>query len=295
MSDNETSKSILKLTNEEARDYFLKNESYCSFDLPPYIKFGSLLKEIDKLLDGKKLQDIGKDTTKYDDLNYLIMMNKDGKYAWRPMVLIHPVIYVSLVHVITKHEKWKYILERFSNFPNSENNENIECLSIPLQSQTKNTDKGEQIINWWEEIEQKSIELALDYEYLLQTDITDCYGSIYTHSISWALHGKKEAKAQRQDDNLIGNLIDRHLQDMSHGQTNGIPQGSCLMDFIAEMVLGYADLLLTEKLKEEKNREYKILRYRDDYRIFVNNLQHGEKILKAISEILSGLGMKLNT
>jgi hypothetical protein len=34
---------------------------------------------------------------------------------------------------------------------------------------------------------------------------------------------------------------------MRHGQTNGIPQGSVLMDFIAEMVLGYADTLITKK------------------------------------------------
>jgi hypothetical protein len=50
------------------------------------------------------------------------------------------------------------------------------------------------------------------------------------------------------------------------------------MDFIAEMVLGYADTLIIEKLKEiERNKDYEILhkdyeilRYRDDFKIFVN-------------------------
>jgi hypothetical protein len=32
---------------------------------------------------------------------------------------------------------------------------------------------------------------------------------------------------------------------MNNGQTNGIPQGSVLMDFIAEMVLGYIDECLS--------------------------------------------------
>ena len=45
------------------------------------------------------------------------------------------------------------------------------------------------------------------------------------------------------------------------------------MDLIAEMVLGYADEQLTEKLTEQKIENYKILRYRDDYRIFANSLQ----------------------
>ena len=84
---------------------------------------------------------------------------------------------------------------------------------------------------------------------------------------------------------------------MSYGQTNGIPQGSTLMDFIAEIVLGYADSQLTERIEKEKirNDEYKILRYRDDYRIFVNNPQKAELIVKLLSEVLIELGMKLNS
>lgn len=58
---------------------------------------------------------------------------------------------------------------------------------------------------------------------------------------------------------------------MSFGQTNGIPQGSNLMDFIAELVLGYSDLQLSKKLIMTTISNYKILRYRDDYRIFTNS------------------------
>ena len=81
----------------------------------------------------------------------------------------------------------------------------------------------------------------------LVTDITDCYGSIYTHSIPWALHTKEKAKKEKATKKLIGNIIDFLLQKMSYDQTNGIPQGSVLMDFIGEIVLGYADLELTKK------------------------------------------------
>jgi len=81
---------------------------------------------------------------------------------------------------------------------------------------------------------------------------------------------------------------------MSYGQTNGIPQGSVLMDFISEIVLGYVDSLLTEELEKLNIIEYKILRYRDDYRIFTNNSLLAEQITKILSEILSDLGLKLN-
>jgi len=136
--------------------------------------------------------------------------------------------------------------------------------------------------------------LSLDYEYLFKTDITDCYASIYTHSVAWAIHTKPIAKKKPKDLTLIGNTIDKCIQDMHYGQTNGIPQGSVPMDFVAEMVLGYADIELLKKIDKAKLKEFRILRYRDDYRIFVNNPKNGENILKLLTEVMIDLGLKLN-
>lgn len=82
---------------------------------------------------------------------------------------------------------------------------------------------------------------------------------------------------------------------MNYGQTNGIPQGSTLMDLIAEIVLGYADELLSEKLTKENVDNYQILRYRDDYKIFAEDLTTIEKILKMLTEGLGELNLKLNS
>ena len=57
------------------------------------------------------------------------------------------------------------------------------------------------------------------------------------------------------------------------------------MDFIAEIVLGYIDRILGVTLQRQGIVDYKILRYRDDYRIFVNNSNDGEMVLKLLSEI----------
>ena len=198
------------------------------------------------------------------------------------------------MHKITDKENWELITKRFELF---QQNQKIECHSLPMVAdENDKSDKSSQIYTWWQMIEQKSITLALDYCYLLETDITDCYGSIYTHSIPWALHTKHEAKKKtnRDKNSLIGVAIDSHLQDMSYGQTNGIPQGSKIMDFIAEIVLGYVDSLLTEELEKLNIEDYKILRYRDDYRVFTNNPFESEQIAKKLSEILSDIGLKLN-
>ncbi len=288
-------KRILELTNTELKKILLQGESYINFELPIYFSFNEILSKVSKKLEGKNLNDFSNPSPRdYENVNYPLFTNKDGKFAWRPLQIINPAIYVALVNLITENENWEFIKKRFEEF---RKNEKIECHSLPVFSEDNTkTNKETQILTWWQEIEQKSIRLAIDYHYILHTDITDCYGSIYTHSIPWALHTKEIAKKRknRNDKNLIGVAIDHLLQDMSYGQTNGIPQGSVLMDFIAEIVLGYVDLLLSDKLRKLKVKEYKILRYRDDYRIFTNNPYKAEQIAKTLSEILSSLGLKLN-
>ena len=282
---------IIELPHAEAREFFLKAESYCRIDLPPYFSFDKILTQVAKWIGQKNLKGFTKRVRDYDGVNFTLLSNKDGKYSWRPLELIHPVLYVSLVNKITERAAWELIVERFHSFSE---NKNIKCLSIPVRSETEQKDKAEQVAEWWHEVEQRSIELALEYEYVLETDITDCYGSIYTHSIAWALHSKEKAKAERRDNKHIGNVIDSHIQDMRQGQTNGLPQGSVLMDFLAEMVLGYADVQLSERIKAENITDYLILRYRDDYRIFTNNPRDGEQIAKLLTEVMIDLGLKLN-
>ena len=284
---------IIKLSGPKARKYFLKGSSYFQDDIPEYLSFEPILKSVSDELGSRSYKDIMKGKPgKYPEVNYSLMANKDGRFAWRPYELIHPVIYVSLVNVITEKEHWKTIQKQFKEFGNGA----IECCSIPVVSDSdeEQSDKAEQITNWWLNFEQKTLEYSLEFTHLLHTDVTNCYGSLYTHSIPWALHGKKKAKKERKK-NLLGNEIDEHIRDSRYGQTNGICQGSVLMDFIAEMVLGYIDLEINEELeKQEKGPEnVRVLRYRDDYRIFSNSDNDAEEVLKVISDSLRSVGMML--
>jgi len=284
-------RSILKMTASQARAFLLKPESYCGIDLPVYFTFARVLSAVTKELSGKALSNLSSKQRDHEGVNYSMLSNKDGRHAWRPFQLIHPALYVSLVRRITESAQWKLIRDRFTDFQKATN---VKCLSIPIEASLSRKDKAAQILNWWQGIEQGSIEFALDYNYAFHADITDCYSAIYTHSIAWAVHGRAKAKAARNDKTLIGNIIDSHIQDMRHGQTNGIPQGSTLMDFVSEIVLGYADLELSDRLNSAGITEFRILRYRDDYRIFVQSPQIGEAILKCLTEVLIDLGLKLN-
>ena len=286
-------RSIIELSPDEAKAFLLKHESYCTIELPEYFRFDGMLKDVYELLAVKSLNSLRrKRPREVEEVNYRILYSKDGTYAWRPLELIHPALYVSLVDEMTDPQNWETIVGRFHQFSA---NSSVRSLSLPKESMIDQSDQAAQIRSWWEDVEQHSIELSLDYQMLLHTDITDCYSSIYTHSIAWAIHGINVAKDNRRDLSFIGNVIDEGIQDMQYGQTNGIPQGSQLMNLIAEIVLGYADLRLTKMIEGEGIEDYEILRYRDDYRIFVNSSYDGERILKCLTETLISLGMELNS
>lgn len=290
-------RNILDLSSTEARDFLLKKESYASIDLPTYIDFSPVIAATSDEICDRRFADIIKSNgsrklpSDCDDVNYVLFNNKDGQFAWRPFSLINPVLYVLFVNDITTDENWNLLKTRFAEF---QSNPKIKSLGLPVVSGSRHSDTAEQVTSWWLEVEQESIALALEFDYVAHTDISECYSSIYSHSIAWAIHGKTEAKKQRRQDSLLGNRIDKYLQAMSNGQTNGIPQGSRLMDFVSEMLLGYADLRLSKKIEVADIGDFRILRYRDDYRIFVNNSRDAEIILKLITETLIEFGHHLN-
>ncbi len=293
--------SILKLDANDAHDFFLKTDSYCNLSLPPYFNFSELLSELSRSLAKKTLSDyfnkiVVKNMADTMDLNHTIYGNKGSTLSWRPLQLIHPLAYLALVNVLTQENNWKKLQNRFKKLSSLSN---VSCLSIPIaNSKRNNSNKGEQILQWWTGIEQKSISLSLEYDYIFNTDVADCYSSIYTHSLAWAIDGIKLAKTRdyRNDKNKLGNKVDICIQQMQNRQTNGIPQGSVLMDFIAEILFNYLDFLLTLEIENQDiiRDNYTILRFRDDYRIFVENKSDGEKIIKILSTLLRTFGLKLN-
>ena len=169
---------VTEMSADQATTFFLKQESYCTFDLPPYFRFEGVLHNVAAVLYGKTLSELSKSPRNYDSVNHQILNNKDGRFAWRPLELIHPALYVSLVHRIAEPSSWGQVLSKFQEFAKLEQ---IECLGIPVESLTQESDKAEQVSSWWQNVEQRSLELSIDYAFLIHTDLVDCYPSIYTH------------------------------------------------------------------------------------------------------------------
>ena len=226
------------------------------------------------------------------DVNLDILLNKDGRYAVRPIILANPFLYYFLVREICNEQSWTVIKLLFEKF----NVPHITSCALPVIPKEKEPfHKSTTILNWWSTMEQRSIELSLEYRYMFVTDITNCYGSVNPQAFDWAF-SFKDTEFEQKTKNPIAKNIQKFLRAFQQGRNIGIPQGSAIFDFIGEIILGYSDLLLHEAIRKEGiTTSYEIIRYRDDYRIFCNDKDVLEKISYILQHILESLNFRMNS
>lgn len=289
--------NILSLTSEEAVYYMLQDEQYHSFELPEYFNFSRLLSFVKEKVADKPFEECCSPTFNPELLsgvNYNFNLNKDGRYAIRPLSLTNPYLYYMMVRELCGKQNWDKVKEIFEkcHVPH------ITSCALPvLPLRKENFHKSTTILNWWNCMEQRSLELALEYRYMFASDITNCYGSINPQSIEQAftLVGTRYSCPGNKD---ISDHLQQLLRAMQRGFNMGIPQGSSLYDLIAEVILAYADLLLHERLSNDqdvKDTPYEIIRFRDDYRIFCNNKGVLEHISYELQQVLLSLHFLMNS
>ena len=110
---------------------------------------------------------------------------------------------------------------------------------------------------------------------LLKFDISKCFDSIYTHSISWALLNKEIVKDNIPlSENTFPGKFDEFMQNINYGETNGILIGPEFSRIFAELILQQVDKFVENKLIEKGKifgRDYECFRYVDDYFLFYND------------------------
>lgn len=302
--EDKTKKSvrIIELSSKDALDALISNDFYCTTELPEYFDFSGVLKYAAESVGDKSLNECVNGDCLPESLhgvNLDVITNKDGRYAVRPLTLANPFLYYMLARDICSEQAWIAIKECFKLF----GSDHITACAIPM---VKIDDKPESfkgatsILNWWNSMEQRSIELSLKYSYMFMTDITNCFGQINPESIAWAL-ARKDTPYKTDDNALLAADIQRYLRAMQEGKNIGIPQGSALFSLIAEIILGYTDMLLAQEITTAKEKgilpkdlEYEILRYVDDYRIFCNDRDALEKISYILQHILEQFNFRMN-
>ena len=130
--------------------------------------------------------------------------------------------------------------------------------------------------------------ILIGKQYVVKCDISTCFPSIYTHSLSWAIMGRDRAKQDRtvRPDNWA-NIIDKLLQNVSDGETHGLLIGPHSSNVVSELILTVIDANLY-------NKGYRFIRNIDDYNCYVASQQEGEGFILSLQEELSKFRLRLN-
>ena len=140
----------------------------------------------------------------------------------------------------------------------------------------------------------KNIILSLGYKYLLNIDISNFYNTIYTHSITWAVCGKTEAKKcflerdLRTDEYKFADKLDRLIRNQKNNETNGILIGPYTSRIISEIIMARIDKILTEE-------NYIFTRYVDDFKLYFRTEVEAIESVPIIERIVNEYGLNLNT
>lgn len=158
----------------------------------------------------------------------------------------------------------------------------------------KKTDKMEMYFNEYENLKTffsykrytNIYKFYEDYRYqraekkfscLLKMDVQNCFDSIYTHSIAWAINGGVDIYKDTFEgkcDGSVGVLWDKMMQEMNYNETNGIVIGPECSRIFAEVIMQHVDQMVEQQLliKGYRNKvDYECYRYVDDYFFFYNS------------------------
>ncbi len=194
----------------------------------------------------------------------------------RKLTLVHPLPQVRLSKLIS--DNWPVLTTHIGKSTISQ--------SSPVHAPT-----SQRALSGKSSLSQRPKHRAKNWagaRYVLQTDIASFYPTIYTHSISWALHTKPAAKQQIKKASLLGNKIDKAVQQGQDGQTKGIPIGPDTSLVVAEVLLAAVDEELGKKTVLKGHR------YIDDLELSFRTLEEAETALAAIQTELAEFELQLN-
>tara|TARA_R110000744_G_scaffold304406_1_gene412937 strand:- start:787 stop:2943 length:2157 start_codon:yes stop_codon:yes gene_type:complete len=136
------------------------------------------------------------------------------------------------------------------------------------------------------------------FNHLFKFDISKCFDSIYTHSISWAVLGLDVVKENvNSSKNTFAGKFDKFIQYANYGETNGILIGPEFSRIFAEIILQKIDITIEKKLKENNyllKVDYEMYRYVDDYFLFCDDSALKDEILKLLKHELKKYKLSIN-
>lgn len=130
------------------------------------------------------------------------------------------------------------------------------------------------------------------FKFCLVTDVARFFPSVYTHSIPWAINGKKESKkdSKYNSADVFGNRLDFVFRQAQDRQTIGIPVGPDTSRATSELILSAVD----RRFLEKSGKKTVYLRHVDDYWIGGNSIDECERHLRDLRSALKEYELDIN-
>jgi len=151
---------------------------------------------------------------------------------------------------------------------------------------------GRMFIMNYEDHETKTkntLEISFGAGFRAHADVANCFGSIYTHSLEWAIQGYEEAKErlrERGGEKHWSTALDVALRNAKRNETSGLPIGPSSSSIAVEIILAAVDRELAGK--------YRFVRYIDDYTAYCETHIQAQEFVRALSNALSRYRLTLN-
>ena len=128
--------------------------------------------------------------------------------------------------------------------------------------------------------------------YIVKTDISRFFPSIYTHSIPWAVHGKTESKLDRRRNSttVFANKLDYLVRQAQDQQTIGIPVGPDTSRIISELVASAID----EEFRDQVGDEVIGARLVDDIFLGADTIEEADRYLSAYRDAIRKYELDIN-
>ena len=131
-----------------------------------------------------------------------------------------------------------------------------------------------------------AIKTSIGRDYIVRTDISNCFPSIYSHAVPWAAVGIDEAKRNIRTTSAWYNKLDAAIRRTRRNETTGIPIGPATSAIAAEMILARIDSVI--------GQHFTFVRYIDDYTAYCSTDEQAEEFVFALSNELSKYKLQLN-
>lgn len=130
-------------------------------------------------------------------------------------------------------------------------------------------------------------------DWLVKTDISRFYPTIYTHSLAWAAYGKERVKENLGlYKGLLADRLDILVRACNRNQTIGIPIGPETSRILAEIISARIDSQF-RKLEPDISPE-KVDHLQDDWFVGANTLEKAEHALSSINLTYRDYGLEIN-